>query len=136
VAARPVNLIVRPHNVDEFCVEASLHRASKELQMASVGASKLRVGQVLEITFPRFIPRITLKSERELIVEILSGDSAGFTDTVEYETIAVRDGLLVLSWHIGSTVVHMLDLIAKQTHTFVTPAKGGFMRLNGQIELK
>jgi MoaF-like len=104
----------------------------------TAGASNLAVGQVLEITFPSFIPRITIKSGRELTVEILSGDNAGFTDTVEYEAITVRDGLVLLSWqeHIGSTIVHALDLIANEAHTFVTPAKGGFMRLNGRIKLK
>ena len=82
------------------------------------------------------IPRITFDSERELTVQILSGDDAGFTDTVEYEAIAIRDGLVILSWqeHIGSTIVHVLDLIANEAHSFVTPAKGGFMRLNGRIE--
>jgi hypothetical protein len=29
--------------------------------MTSIGVSNLRVGQVLEITFPTFTPRITLK---------------------------------------------------------------------------
>src|SRR5262245_25039591 len=106
----------------------------KDLQMMSVGASSLLVGQVLEIAFPSFIPRITFNSERELTVEILSGDNAGFTDTVEYEAITLRDGLLLLSWqeHIGSTIVHVLDLKADQAHTFVTPAQGGFLRLGGR----
>ncbi|HKA41440.1 MAG TPA: hypothetical protein VKF40_05560 [Burkholderiales bacterium] len=92
---------------------------------------------MLEITFPSFIPRITFNSERELTVEIVSGDNAGFTDTVEYEAIGLRDGLVLLSWqeHIGSTIVHVLDLTVNQAHTFVTPAQGGFMRLDGRIKL-
>jgi hypothetical protein len=106
--------------------------------MTPFGASSLRVGDVLEITFPTFRPRITLKSERALTVEIVAGDNAGFSDTVEYEAIAVRDGVVILSWqeHIGSTIVHALDLLTNQAHTFVTPASGGFMRLNGPIEHK
>jgi hypothetical protein len=48
--------------------------------MTSIGVSNLRVGQVLEITFPAFTPRITLKSERELTVEIIAGENVGFTD--------------------------------------------------------
>jgi hypothetical protein len=105
--------------------------------MASLGSSTLRVGHVLEITFPSFIPRITFDSERQLTVEILSGENAGFTDCVEYEVAALRDGIVLLSWreHIGSTVVHVLDLIANRAHTFVTPAKGDFMRLYGRIHL-
>ena len=105
--------------------------------MASVGASSLRVGQVLEITFSSFVPRITIHSEGELTIEILSGDNKGFTDTVEYEAITLRDGLVLLSWreHIGSTVVHVLDLSANRAHTFVTPAKGGFLRLSARIKL-
>jgi hypothetical protein len=106
--------------------------------MTSVGTSNLSVGEVRELTFPTFTPRIILDSERQLTVEIIAGDNAGFTDTVEYEVVAVRDGLVVLSWqeHIGSTIVHVLDLVVSQAHTFVTPARGGFMRLNGRIERK
>ena len=95
-------------------------------------------GRVLEIGFPTFTPRITFRSEGELTVEIVAGDGVGFADTVEYETIAVRDGLAILSWreHIGSTIIHVLDFIAGQAYTAVTPAKGGFLRLTGRIEVK
>jgi hypothetical protein len=106
--------------------------------MASQITSPLRVGQVLEISFPTFTPRITLHSERELTVEIVEGDNVGFSDTVEYEAVAVRHDLVILSWqeHIGSTIVHVLDLTSGKAYTAVTPAKGGFMRLTGQIEAK
>jgi hypothetical protein len=88
--------------------------------------------------FPTFTPQITLQSERQLTVEIVAGDNVGFADTVQYEMVVVRDGLVVLSWveHIGSTIVHMLDLLDNQAFTFVTPAKGGFMRLRGRIAFK
>jgi hypothetical protein len=100
--------------------------------------STLRVGHVFEISFATFRPRITIHSERELTVEIIAGDNVGFSDTVEYEAAAVRDGLVVLSWreHIGSTIVHVLDLAFRRANTAVTPANGGFMRLSGRIELK
>ena len=103
----------------------------------TIEASSTFVGRVLEIEFPEFTPRVTFKSERTLTVEILSGENAGFTDTVDYEITALRDGLVILSWqeHIGSTIVHVLDLSAHEAHTFVTPAKGGFIRLNGRINL-
>ena len=93
---------------------------------------------MLEISFPAFTPRIIVHSERELSVEIVAGDNIGFFDTVEYEAVAVRDGLVILSWreHIGRTVVHVLDFISGEAHTAVTPAKGGFMRLRGRIEVK
>jgi hypothetical protein len=106
--------------------------------VTSAGASDLRVGDVLEIAFPPFRPRITVNSERTLTVEILTGDNAGFSDTVDYDLRAVRDGVVVLSWqeHNGSTIVHVLDLLVNRAHTYVTPAKGGFMRLNGPIERK
>ena len=101
-------------------------------------APALAIGQVLEIRFATFTPRITIHSERELTVEIIAGDNAGFSDTVEYQVVAVRDDLLILSWreHIGSTVVHVLDLAAGEAYTAVTPAKGAFMRLTGRIEVK
>jgi hypothetical protein len=60
--------------------------------MGSPVISPLRIGQVLEIKFTPFTPRITLNSERELTIEIIAGDNAGFSDTVEYEAVAVRDG--------------------------------------------
>jgi len=50
--------------------------------MASQTTSSLRTGQVLEISFPPFTPRITIHSERELTVEIIAGDNLGFSDTV------------------------------------------------------
>lgn len=106
--------------------------------MTSQPISPLPVGQVLEISFPTFTPRITVHPERELTVEIIAGDNIGFSDTVEYEAVAVRDGLVILTWeeHIGSTVVHVLDFNSSQVYTAVTPAKGKFMRLTGRIEVK
>jgi hypothetical protein len=76
--------------------------------------------------------------ERELTVEIIAGDNSGFSDTVEYEAVAVRDGLVILSWqeHIGSTIVHVLDLTSCNAYTAVKPAEGGFLRLTGRIEVK
>jgi hypothetical protein len=106
--------------------------------MASQITLPLRNGQVLEIKFPTFTPRISIHSERTLTVEIIAGDNIGFSDTVEYEAVTVRDGLVVLSWQerVGSTIVHVLDLISGQAYTAVTPAKGGFMRLRGRISFK
>ena len=51
--------------------------------MTSQPTSPLPVGQVLEISFAAFTPRITIHSERELTVEIVAGDNIGFSDTVE-----------------------------------------------------
>jgi hypothetical protein len=106
--------------------------------MTSQPISPLPAGQVLEIRFATFTPRITIHSERELTVEIIAGEYAGFSDTLDYEAVLVRDGLVMLSWqeHIGSTVVHVLDLTSSQAYTAVTPAKGNFMRLTGRLEVK
>jgi hypothetical protein len=85
-------------------------RASQEArEAASRTTSPLHAGQVLEISFPAFTPRITVRSERELSVEIIAGENVGFSDTVAYEAVAVRDGLIMLSWqeHIGSTIVQV-----------------------------
>jgi drug/metabolite transporter (DMT)-like permease len=110
----------------------------QEFEMTSQPAPPLLAGQVLEISFVTFTPRITIHSERQLTVEIIAGEGAGFSDTVEYEAVAVREDLVVLSWqeHIGSTVVHVLDLSSSHAYTAVTPAKGGFMRLTGRLEVK
>jgi hypothetical protein len=106
--------------------------------MTSQPISPLSVGQVLEIRFASFAARITIHSDRELTVEIIAGDNLGFSDTVDYEAVPVRDDLIMLSWqeHIGSTVVHVLDLTSSQTYTAVTPAKGNFTRLTGRLEVK
>jgi len=106
--------------------------------MNAPAAAPLQAGQVLEIEFPAFTPRIVLHSEHELTVEIISGDNAGFADTVACELAVIRDGLAVLSWqeHIGTTVVHVLDFISERTYTAVKPAKGKFMPLTGRIRVK
>jgi hypothetical protein len=64
--------------------------------MASRTESALPVSQLLEISFPTFTPRITINSERELTVEIVAADNLGFSDTVDYEAVAIRGGLMVL----------------------------------------
>lgn len=106
--------------------------------MTSQPTLPLLVGQVLEISFPTFTPQITVHSERQLTVKIIAGDYIGFSDTVEYEAVTVRDGLVVLSWqeHIGSTIVHVLDFSSSRAYTAITPSTGGFARLTGRIEVK
>ncbi|HEX3950020.1 MAG TPA: hypothetical protein VHW95_09240 [Steroidobacteraceae bacterium] len=87
-------------------------------------------------SFAAFTPRITIRSERELTVEIIAGKYIGFSDTVEYESVEVREDLIILSWqeHIGSTIVHVLDLSSGNAYTAVTPAKDGFMRLTAGLK--
>jgi hypothetical protein len=63
-------------------------------EMALQTTSPLRIGQVFEISFPTFTPRITIHSERKLSVEIVAGGGAGFSDTVDYQAVAVREGLV------------------------------------------
>ena len=100
--------------------------------------SPFRVGQVLEIDFTPFTPRITVHSERELTVEIIAGDNIGFSDTVAYEAVSVRAEVVVLSWqeHIGSTIVHVLDYASGEAYTAVTTARGEFMRLRGRMTIR
>jgi hypothetical protein len=107
------------------------------MEMPSLTASPLDVGRVLELHFASFTSRITIRSERELTVDIVAGDNVGFSDTTDYEAVTVRDGLVMLSWkeHNGSTIASVLDFDAGTTYTAVTPAKGGFMRLEGRIEI-
>jgi hypothetical protein len=106
--------------------------------MPSGPASAHLVGQVLEISFATFTTRITIHSHRALTVEIIAGDNAGFSNTVAYEAVAVRDDLVIHSWqeHIGSTIVHVLDLTSGEAYPAVTPANDGFMRLTRRIEVK
>jgi hypothetical protein len=106
--------------------------------MASQTTSPLAAGQVLEITYDSFTPRITIRSERELTLEMIRGENTGFSDTMEYEAALVRDGLVFLSWqeHIGSTIVHTLDFTSGTAYTAITPADGDFMRVTGRITVK
>jgi hypothetical protein len=115
-----------------------VNRSGTTLEMASQTSPPLRVGQVFEISFPTFTPRITIRSERELTVEIVAGDNVTFSDTIDYQAVTIRDGLVFLSWqeHIGSTIVHTLDFVSGEAYTAVTPAKGEFMRLRGRIQIK
>lgn len=123
-----------PSREGEEAMKQVLHGGYRAEQPRSL----LFVGQVIETTFANFTSRITILSERELTVEIIAGENIGFSDTCEYETRVVRDDVIILSWqeHNGSTITHVLDLSTCNAYTAVTPGKGGFMRLTGQIELK
>ncbi|MFM9269727.1 MoaF-related domain-containing protein [Halomonas elongata] len=103
--------------------------------MAMDSLAPLTPGETFAIHFPAFTPRITVEPEGKLTVEIVAGDNAGFSDTVEYDVVVIREDVLMLSWqeHIGSTIVHVLDFGTETAHTAVTPAKGGVMRLTGRI---
>jgi hypothetical protein len=111
---------------------------SRSFEMASQTASPFRAGLVLEIGFPTFTPRITVHSERELTIEIVAGDNFGFRDTVGYQAVAVRDGLVFVSWreHIGSTIATVLDFTSAEAYTAVASANGEFMWLSGPIKIK
>jgi hypothetical protein len=91
----------------------------------------------LWIAFAPFKVHISFHEGRRLTVDVLEGENAGFSDTVEYQAILVREGIVVLSWqeHIGSTIVHVLDFANDGTHTYVTPATGGFLRLSGTLRV-
>lgn len=106
--------------------------------MTSHPVSQLQTDQTFEIAFPTFTARITIRSEQELKVETVEDGKVTFSDTVDYEAEVIRDGLVFLSWreHIGSTIVHTLDFVSGDAYTAVTPAKGGFMRLRGRIDVK
>jgi hypothetical protein len=48
------------------------------------------------VGFPTFTGS-RFHSERDLTVEIAAGDNTRFSDTVGYEAVGVRDGLVMLS---------------------------------------
>jgi len=93
------------------------------------------VNSELRIAFPPFKVHIAFHDGRRLTVKVVEGENAGFSDTVDYQAIMVREGIVILSWqeHIGSTIVHVLDFAHDRSHTFVTPAKGGFLQLLGSL---
>ena len=93
--------------------------------------------RTLVIRFPTFTPRITFHANGTLTVEIVDGEDAGFRDTIPYQAVEPREGLVVLSWleRIGSTVVHVLDLDTGHAYTVVARAEGSLLRMEGRIEL-
>lgn len=92
-------------------------------------------GRTLTFTFNQFTARVSLRAGGTLSVEIVDGENKGFTDEASYETQAVRDDIVVLSWqeNIGTTVTHVIDLVAGRTYATVAPASGGFLRLEGTV---
>jgi hypothetical protein len=97
-----------------------------------------QANEIKKITFPSFTVSIRFHEGMRLTVVVLDGDNAGFTDTIDYQAITVRDGIVVLSWqeHIGSTIVHVLDLENDEAHTFVTTAHGEFLRMSGKVNTR
>jgi hypothetical protein len=95
----------------------------------------IRPGRSLEFEFADFTAKVSFKPEQRLKLEIVVGANKGFKDLVAYEVRQMRDEVVVLSWQeqIGTTVVHVLDLPSRQTYALVTPARGGFLRLEGKI---
>jgi hypothetical protein len=87
------------------------------------------------IAFVAFKVHITFHAGQRLTVNVVDGENAGFSGTVEYQAVAMREGIVVLSWqeHIGSTIVHVLDFAQDHTLTYVTPANGGFVQLAGTL---
>ena len=99
-------------------------------------ASEFQDNRVLEIAFSEFRSRLTFLSDQRLTTQVVAGDDAGFSDTVNNEAVWFSDSILVLSWRerIGTTVVHVLDLASSDAYTLVTPPTGGFMRLQGRLK--
>src|SRR4051794_8048624 len=104
-------------------------------KLNDIAAFQFRANEALEIEFPTFSVRIVFHDTKQLTVTVVEGDNAGFTDKVDYSAISLRDGIVVLSWqeHIGSTIVHVLDLTNDYACTFVTPAHGKFLRISGKL---
>ena len=50
------------------------------------------------IAFVPFKVHITFHEGQRLTVNVVDGENAGFSDTVEYQAIAMREGIVVLSW--------------------------------------
>jgi hypothetical protein len=95
-------------------------------------------GRVLEIGFPTFTPRITFRSERELTVEIVAAKASALPIPSNMKLSPFATGSP--SSRGGSTSEarsYTCSIsISGQAYTAVTPAKGGFWRLTGRIEIK
>src|SRR5256885_7656446 len=112
-----------------------LHLRRMESKVPATASSEFRANETMEIEFPAFSVRIDFHDAKQLTVRVVKGENAGFSDTIDYSAVPLHHGMVVLSWreHIGSTVVHVLDLINNSTHTFVTSARGEFLRITGKI---
>ena len=60
----------------------------------------------------------------------------GFKNFVMRGNLVELADAVVIGTQFSSTVVHVLDLSSSRAYTAVTPAKGGFMRLTGRVEVK
>jgi hypothetical protein len=60
----------------------------------------------------------------------------GFKNFVMRGNLVELAVAVVIGTQFSSTVVHVLDLSSSRAYTAVTPAKGGFMRLTGRVEVK
>ena len=89
----------------------------------------------MEFAFAEFTARVAFQAGGKLNLSIVAGANKGFNDFVSYEPRQLSEHVAILSWHehIGTTVVHVLDLRSWQTHAFVTPGSGGFLRLLGKV---
>jgi hypothetical protein len=98
-------------------------------------ATEIPVGHTFEIDFGLLKPRVTFLSTTHLRFEILEGEYAGLTETVEYEVVPLRPGLFVVSWQEKSktTVVHVEDFAEGVVHTHITFPDDSFVRLSGPI---
>ena len=97
----------------------------------------LRPGRTLHVVFDAFTVRLELHTADRLRLEVIAGENKGFSDDVAYDLKWLRPDVAVMSWQerIGSTITHVMDLAAASTYTTVTPAKGGFLRLEGRIDV-
>lgn len=104
-------------------------------KQSNVWNDVIRTGRGLEFEFAEFTARVVFQADRQLNLSIVAGANRGFNDFVSYEFRAVSDQIAILSWHehIGTTVVHVLDLRSWQTYAFVTPGSGGYLRLPGKV---
>ena len=108
--------------------ELNLDRCFALVNQRELMFSYLFASQAVKFVFPSTVQRWSSHPANR---------SASFSDTVDYQAVTVRDGLVVLSWqeHIGSTIVHTLEFVSGEAYTAVTPAKGEFMRLRGRIQI-
>jgi hypothetical protein len=100
-------------------------------------ATEIPIDHVFEAKFDAFHSRLTIISETQLQVEIISGMSAGLVEVVEYKSIGLGAGRFALSWQEVSrmTVVHIADFVEHRSHAHATLPDGTFLRFSGQISI-
>lgn len=98
--------------------------------------SHFPVGLVIDVSYPIFAVRLSIRSETELQFEIKDGPLAR-SEVVEIQVVRLGNGVFAVSWQeaSGATVANIQDYDRGLVHSFATLPDGRFLRMTGTLNL-